>query len=239
LSAQTTAMLRRSGIHRVHHIPPGVDLDRCSPAPFSAGYAQLDAGDGPFLLFAGHHDERGGLEAALDVLARIRRGRPDVRLLTAMRHRPGEDRQALRRRLHALADDRGVRGAVVELGAMANMRAAILASHAVLFQPARLGLKMDLPLTLVEALAFGRPVIVSPVETLPEMGEEPAVIAGRPHDGRVLDHLCALLEDSALFDRASRAARATAVERYDARQMVARYNDLYREAAASRSAVPA
>ena len=227
LSRRTTTRLRDAGLGAVHHIPPGVDLARFVPEALEDGWADLDIGPGPFLLFAGHHDPGGGLESALDVLASVQRCVPGVRLLAAMRHRPTEDAAALRRRLQDMARARGVEDAVVELGALANMRAAIEASHAVLFQPERLGLKMELPLTLLEALACGRPVVISEVETLPEVGGPPAVRVCAPEDGAAVEHLVALLTEPDYFELCSAAARHLATQRYDAAAMVAAYANLY------------
>lgn len=228
LSARTAKKLREDGVARVEHIPPGVDLERFTPQPVEDGWAHLDVGEGPFLLFAGHHDRFGGLEQALDVVAAVRRRVPAVRLIAAMRHRPSEDQADMRERLAAMVRERDLEGAVVELGGLANMLAAILAAHAVIFQPSRLGLKMELPLTLLEALACGRPVVVNDLETLPEIGGPPAVRVGDPGDPAVVDHLVSLLHDPGYFDECSGAARALAVERYDAAAMVRRYAELYR-----------
>jgi glycosyltransferase involved in cell wall biosynthesis len=228
LSARTTRRLREEGVDSVHLMPPGVDLERFAPETVLHGWADLGAGDGPFLLFAGHYDAHGGLEQALDVFARVRRRVPRLRLITAMRHRHNQNGAKMRRRLAGMAASRGLDGAVIELGAMTNMAAAIHASHVVLFQPSRLGLKMELPLTLLEALACGRPVVVSNVETLPEIGGPPAVRVCPPDDPALVDHLVDLIEDEHLFAKASAAARSLAERRYDAAAMVSSYSALYR-----------
>jgi glycosyltransferase involved in cell wall biosynthesis len=118
---------------------------------------------------------------------------------------------------------------VVELGGIANVRAAILASHAVLFQPSVLGMKMELPMTLLEALACGRPVVVSPLAPLDELSDtSPAVTVADPEEEAVVDHLERLFCDASYFASCSEAARELAEDRYAADTMVSRYAELYR-----------
>jgi len=71
-------------------------------------------------------------------------------------------------------------------------------------------------------------VVVNDLETLPEIGGPPAVQVGDPGDPAVVYHLVSLLRDPGYFDECSAAARALAVERYDAAAMVRRYAELYR-----------
>jgi len=229
LSRRTERTLLQRGVPGVHLIPPGVDLLRFHPESSESAAAMLGLEPRPTVLFAGHHDRGGGLEAALEVAGRLRRRVPDLRLLVGMRLRPGEDPAQKGREMRARAEEHGITGdALVELGAIANMRAAILASSAVLFQPTVLGMKMELPMTLLEALACGRPVVISPLEPLDEMADgSPAVRVGHPDEEAIADHLERLLSDAAYFDRCSAAARELAEDRYSAEKMVQRYAELY------------
>jgi glycosyltransferase involved in cell wall biosynthesis len=230
LSRRTETALRASGVENVHRIPPGVDLRRFHPeaAEPAAGMLGLDVR--PTLLFAGHHDRGGGLDAALDVAGRLRRRIPRLRLLAAMRLRPGEDAGQRSRELRDKAAAAGLDGeSVVELGPIANIRAAILASTAVLFQPSVLGMKMELPMTLLEALACGRPVVISPLAPLDELADgSPAVTVAHPDEDPVVDHLERLICDHAYFSDCSAAARELAEDRFSADTMVTRYAELYR-----------
>ena len=229
LSRRTQRMLGELGFDDVHLIPPGVDLRRFHPEPSEAAAGMLGLDARPTLLFAGHHDLGGGLEAALTVAGRLRQRVRDLRLLVAMRLRLGEDPAQRGREMRARAERHGISGdALVELGAIANMRAAILASTAVVFQPTVLGMKMELPMTLLEALACGRPVVISRLEPLDEMGDgTPAVMIGDAEDGEVVDHLERLIGDAGYHGRCSEAARELAEERYSAERMVGRYAELY------------
>jgi len=229
LSARTLGQVRASGVVDSCHIDPGVDLERLRPAPAAEQRRMLDLEDRPHVLFAGHHDPGGGLEAAMGLFARLHRLHPEARLLLALRRRPDDRPAAIARRLAARAHALGIHGAIRELGSMANMRAAVGASEAVLFQPAELGLKMELPLTLLEALACGRPVVVSPIPPLPELADgTPAVVVGEATSAATLQHLARLLEDPPYAQRARRAARQLAERRFDATAMVSAYRRVYR-----------
>jgi glycosyltransferase involved in cell wall biosynthesis len=229
LSRRTQEVLRGRGLEGVHLIPPGVDLRRFHPEAEESAQGMLGLSPRPTLLFAGHHDQGGGLEAALVVAGRLRERVRDLRLLVAMRMRPGEDAAQRGREMRARAEEHGIGGdALVELGAIANMRAAILASTAVLFQPSVLGMKMELPMTLLEGLACGRPVVISPLEPLDEMGDSsPAVTIGDPDGEVVVNHLERLIRDAGYHRRCSEAARELAEDRYSAERMVGRYAELY------------
>jgi glycosyltransferase involved in cell wall biosynthesis len=228
LSRRTEQALRGLGVPAVRHIPPGVDLVRFSPAPREVGLRTLGIDEGPLVLFAGHLDHGGGLEAAIEVVARLRRRVPAVRLLCATRTRPHQDAAALRAGLHRLAGSLGLHDALVELGPSADMRAALLACSAVVFQPDVMGMKADYPLTLLEALACGRPVVVGGTSPLPELADgDPAVTIADAGDSATVDHLERLIVDSEFAAVSSSAARSLAERRFGAEAMVAAYGDLY------------
>lgn len=229
LTHRTAQVLRDAGIGPVHRIPPGVDLARFEPAPTEDGAAMLGIEPGRYLLFAGHHDPGGGLDGALVVTSRLRARGVEASLLLALRNRPGEDAGARRKELHARITELGLDGCVVELGARANMRAAILASSVLLFQPARLGMKMELPLTLLEGLACGRPVVVSDEAGLVELADSSAAVwVGSPDDASLMDHLERLFLDAGHAAECAYAARRLASTRYSAEAMVGAYAELYR-----------
>jgi len=240
VSAHTEQRLRGLGLERVRRIAPGVDLKTFRPQPAAEAQRRLGLEPRPYLLFAGHHDPGGGLDAALRLTGELRAEFPDLGLLTAMRSRPGREHARERERARALAADLGLEaGSVFDLGPFADIPRALQACRAVLFQPLRVGRKMDLPMVLLEALAFGRPIIVSPVDALPELADgSPAVTVCEPGDRAALEAAGRLLDSEAAFDQGSAAARRLAECRYSATAMADAYSQLYaqvlgREAAAS------
>jgi glycosyltransferase involved in cell wall biosynthesis len=89
------------------------------------------------------------------------------------------------------------------------------------------------PIAVVEAMAAGLPVVSTPVGDVPEM----VAAENRPfvteHHGEVplRDAMQALASDPALRERVGAANRAKARAEYDEAAMIARYAELYAEAA--------
>ena len=236
ISEHTRRRLAAAGLPDVRCIAPGVDLERWVPRDAEACQSALGLPPGRYLLFAGHHDPDGGLEQALRTLAALRPAVPDLRLLLAMRSRPGQDSSRLAAGLRRLAGALGVADAVVDLGPHADMPLAIGAATAVLFQALSLRWKMELPLVLIEALASGRPVVTGAVEPLAELGNgTPAVLTASAAAGEeVAAHLARLCRDRDYLATCSSEARRLAVERHDVRHMAARYAELYHSLAPAR-----
>jgi glycosyltransferase involved in cell wall biosynthesis len=117
---------------------------------------------------------------------------------------------------------------VVDLGPFADTRTALQASRAVLFQPTVAGRKMDLPMVLLEALGSGRPVLVSDVCALPELGDgSGAVMVAAPGSALAEERMLRLLLSAAAGETASLEARRLAERRYATERMVATYAALY------------
>jgi glycosyltransferase involved in cell wall biosynthesis len=234
VSRGTERRLRAAGLDNVRLVSPGVDLHYFEP-----GSAIDPRRDGsprrPTLLFAGHFEADGGLDAALHLARRVRRSVPDLRLMVAMRPRPGHRDQQRQLQMRETIERMGLTGAVVELGSAADIRAALQTCSAVVYQPQRLRMKMDLPLTLLEALACGRPLLVSPADTLGELADgSPAVVVDQPEGEASVRHLERLLGDEAYSIECQTAARRLAERRYSLRPMLAAYRDVYRELAGAR-----
>lgn len=232
VSRSTERRLSELGIRDVRLISPGVELDFFQPRPAELARRELKLGPEPALLFAGHYDRDGGLDAALELTSRLRLRVPNLRLLLAMRTRPGYRDLQRQARTRAVAAKLGLTGSIVELGSSANMRAALQASSAVIFQPRSLGMKMDLPMTLLEALACGRPLVVSRADSLGELADHsPAVAVEDPASEASIDHLERLLTDREYASECETAARRLAERRFSAGPMLAAYSAIYRELA--------
>jgi glycosyltransferase involved in cell wall biosynthesis/O-antigen/teichoic acid export membrane protein len=227
-SRWTEKRLRANGVHAVEHVAPGINLQEFRPGQTEPAQSRLGLASAPYLFFAGHHDPGGGLEAALRLTASLRQRFPDLRLLTAMRSRPGREQEEQRARALALTDSLDLGGCVVDLGECADVRTALQASRAVVFQPSVVGQKMDLPMVLLEALASGRPIVVSDVGALSELADgSNAVTVCAEGGAEAEERLAALLTSASQAARAAREARELAERRFSAETMAAAYSSLY------------
>lgn len=139
------------GRARSHVIPNGVDLDPAMPTEPPPEFAELVGR--PFILTLGRLHHYKGLDVLLEAMALLRgAGRACHRLVIAG---DGEIRDDLTRQ----ARDRGIADDVRFVGQVIGQAKAWLLGNCQLFvQPSR---EEGLPLTVLEAMAAGRPIVGS------------------------------------------------------------------------------
>ncbi|MGW0121218.1 glycosyltransferase family 4 protein [Streptomyces sp. NPDC003327] len=219
LSESMARRLRAADFGDVRVIPPMVQLAEwpCLPRPQGR----------PVVLFAGHHDPYGGAEIAIDAAAEAAREGARFRLVLAMRGRPGQDRAALDEALRERAGTAGLTDVEV-LGYVDDMRALLASVHVLLFPPARLGGKAAVPLTVLQALATGRPAILS---DLPEFADFGHAVLRAPagDDRRTGQQLAWLLGQPRSWDVLAERGRTLVEDHFGPERFAARYAALYRE----------
>ncbi|MCZ0978589.1 glycosyltransferase [Streptomyces diastatochromogenes] len=159
LSESMARRLRAAGFGDVRVVPPMISPDEWPYLPRPRGL--------PTVLFAGHHDPAGGAEIAIDAAAEA--------------HREGQVPAGARRARTAGAGRRGTGRGVAGTGGAAgltdfevrghveDMRALLASVQVLLFPPAVLD-SSDIPLTVLRALASGRPAILSDLPQFADFG---------------------------------------------------------------------
>ena len=187
--------------------------------PPAAVMVEVQPSTSNLVLFLGSLEARNGIYDLLDAVARVRAAVPDVRLVCA-----GEgDRVGVARYARSL----GIVDAVKFTGWVGpSGKRALLESAAVFALPSY---EQALPVSLIEAMSAGIPVIGSPVGGVPE-----AVLDGvngflvAPGDRAGLERaLRRLLVDRALAERMGAAARESARLRYAPERALAPLERLY------------
>jgi glycosyltransferase involved in cell wall biosynthesis len=197
----------------------------CVPNPVSASSVQRQADGHQMVLFLGRLEASKGVFDLLDAVAGLRAAVPEVRLVCA-----GEgDRAAVAR----YAGQLGIADAVKFTGWVGpSGKRALLEHAAVLALPSY---EESLPMSVLEAMNAGVPVVVSPVGALPEVvvdGVSGYLVA--PGDTANLRRILGkLLLDRALGERIGAAARESVRLRFSPERVLPELEALYAAAGLS------
>lgn len=167
----------------------------------------------PLLLSVGRLDENKGIHYLLDALPQIIGHLPTVHLIVVG---TGEMAEALADQADAL----GIAEHVTFTGLRADV-ATFLSVADMFVIPSQ---SEGIPISMLEAMSVGLPVVGSEVGGIPEVMALSAVEAGvlvAPRDGAALgDAIVALWQDPARYARAASAARAVVCDHFSAAAMV-------------------
>ncbi|MEU1231045.1 glycosyltransferase family 4 protein [Streptomyces sp. NPDC005828] len=219
LSASMARRLRAADFGDVRVVPPMIDLDAWPYLPRPEGF--------PSVLFAGHHDPHGGAETAIEAAAEAHREGARFRLVLAMRGRPGQDTTTLDEALRERAGAAGLPDVEVR-GYVEDMHALLASVQVLLHPPVVLGGNPDIPFTVLQALATGRPSILSDLPQFADFGH--AVLRAPAGDGRRTgQQLAWLLDQPRSWDMLAERGRALVEDHFGPERFAARYAALYRE----------
>lgn len=202
-----------------------IDLRR-----FSSSAARVPH-SAPHLVVTRNLEPIYGVSVALDAFARVRKAIPEARLTIAG---VGPERAALER----LAADLGVAAAVTFAGAIANAdMAALYASADLMLNASRVD---NMPISLLEALASGVPVVTTAAGGIPDLVVDGVTALLVPvDDAAALAGAClCVLRDPELAARL-RGAGLAEVARYSWERVGPQWRQAYREVAQRRIATAA
>jgi phosphatidylinositol alpha-1,6-mannosyltransferase len=220
--------LEELGVQNVSHIPPGIAMPKASDVAIAKLRQQLDlTADRPCLLFPGDYEYSAAHPVILRALPEIVRNNPEAVVVFACRTKTPQ----------ALAVETAVRKEAEEAGLLPHVRflrevndfeSLLALATVVLFPVQSLYRKMDVPVTLLQALALCRPIITSTLAPLRELLVEPVGIGVAPGDaGALASAVSKLLADPDRRAAMGRAGRELVTERYSAMRMARAYENLY------------
>jgi glycosyltransferase involved in cell wall biosynthesis len=224
LHATTTLEAEEAGrlglpLPRIFVVPNGIEPEPYRPGDPVSPPVQALLGGAPFLLFLGRLSWKKGLDRLITALARV----PGAVLAVA-----GNDEEGLRPRLAALAEEQGVAGRVTFLGEVGgNDKAALLHRAAALVLSSY---SENFGNSVLEAMAAGRPVVVTPEVGLAEVVRETG--AGVVADGdpaRLAEALRTLLADPAQAAAMGQRGAEAAEKRFGWGTVAAEMEAVYEE----------
>ena len=199
------------------HMNPSLDDEACRAAGATLGAR---------ILYLGAMEPERGVHTLVDALAALRTDLacPTFAATLAWNGHGSRDyARGIRERVAAHGLERHVRweGVVADLGTLYR-------EHDFVVIPRAARERMGFPLRLIEALSYGRPVVVSDVGEMPMVAADAGLVFPRGDAQGLARALRELLGDAALYGRCVRAAYETA-RRYETSRTVGRFMDIYRE----------
>ena len=170
LSEYGVQALQQLGLRNVVHIPPGIQIqDWENLCPQTETYkAELGLSGRPVLLFPGHYGPGQGADTIVEALPHLLQAVPDACLIFACRIRSSAD--ALREQQVRQAIGRmGLEHAVRFYQTVKDMQPLIGASDVVLLPLSSMRDKVDIPTTLLESMAAGKPIVISDIPPMNEL----------------------------------------------------------------------
>lgn len=207
---------------RVEVIPNGVfpEAFERRPAPGTFRVGRPGLGDAPYVLFLSRLHPGKGLDLLGDAFAQVARARPDVHLVVA-----GDD--------HGARADLEVRAARHGYGARLHLvgrldgeqKDAAFCDAAVYCLPSR---HEGFSMAITEALAWGRPVVITATCHFPQVGEEGCGVVTALDPDELAAGLLRVLGEPAAGEAMGARGRDLVLRRYTWPAIAARTTDLYR-----------
>jgi glycosyltransferase involved in cell wall biosynthesis len=224
---------------RVEAIPNGVDLVRFGPdgPPGRREAIRAGLGIGPderIITAVGAIMARKGSDLLVEAFGRLTASHPDVHLVFVGPRQPGDEahHREFQRRLDRLVADSGAPDRVHFVDLTQDVPDYLRAADICALPSKREGL----PNSVLEAMACGKPVVMTPFEGLSEdLGRPGEEYLLADHDPAALaDSLRRLLDEPALATAVAGRGREWVSRRMSLEESVARYARLYQELAAGR-----
>ncbi len=221
------AVIRNEGIapHRVDVIYNGIHLERFNFQPTASERAAIRASiglepDGLVLIQVARLDYLKDHATAIRAIERVAGRCPRARLVLVG---DGPERGSI----DALVQQRDLGRYVRFLGLRKDIPRLLAASDIVLLT----SISEGIPLTLIEAMATGRPVVSTRVGGVAEVvvDGQTGLLASSPDDGALAEQILHLADDPARRDAMGRLGRQRAESLFSENTMHDHYDRLYRE----------
>ncbi len=226
------------GVKNVVYIPPGIEVARWEALAGQTETlkARLGLAGKPVLLYPGHSSAGYGIEVLLQALPDIIAYVPQLQVIFACRLRSADDRAR-----HTMIQQRvvqmGLAQAVHFYNQVADVGELIGASDVVVLPFQTMRDKVDIPITMLEAMAARKPVIISDILPMNEVfnGNEadccgkPGLVTPPGNVQTLAQAVIRLMDDSALRTAMGRQGQALVREQFDIQQVARQYEKVYEE----------
>jgi glycosyltransferase involved in cell wall biosynthesis len=226
VSEAVGAKLKEAGVEgdRISTVANGIDVDRFSGL---ASQPRLEARATAVVGMVGRLDLQKGFEFLLPAIAELRKEFPGIKLVVAGE---GPDRAAIAK----MISDLSLQSSVELLGQCGDMP-SVYAGIDIFVLPS---LNEGLPMTVLEAMAAGKPVIATRVGAIPSVLKqgETGLLVNPADRNELREALRALLSHPDMAKRLATNGNTWVRQEYTSAAMAARYQEIYKSVLAERTA---
>lgn len=180
-------MLRRNGIENVVHISPGVDLAEIKPGMYT-NFLENRFGissDKNVVLFAGEYGDPTDLVSLLDAVRISCNEKKDLYFIFACRVRRSADVKG-KEYVEKYLREHNLEDRVKRVGHVPNLHKFISNSNVCILPIRNTYGKVDIPIFLLEAMAFTKPIVITDVAPMNEVLDEPVGISAPLGNAKLL-----------------------------------------------------
>lgn len=233
-SKNTLKKLMDRGIKKAQLIYPGINLNKYQPSKKNpAVLKELKLKTDDFVvLYTGEYTRLKASDDILEALKLLFKNYKDIanlKFIFACRIKSKKD-QAKKNELVKIIEQEKLTNQIVFLDTFTNMEQLYNISDINIFPAREMAGKFDIPLTLVESMACGKPIIVSKLKNLKELVAKNAYglicETKNPHD--LANKIYLLKTDKKLYNKISKDALKFVRENFDIKKIVKEYNKLYK-----------
>ncbi len=242
-SHHTQKKIQQAGIENTETIYPGIDLEKFSPAPVNKKLAQklgIDPGKDLVLLYAGEYTRLGGdLEDVIEAFKLIKQEEAKdqfskkTKLIVACRIKSAADRTKEKelREMIEKSSQRSYTKDIILPGHCTNMPGIYNLSGIHLFPARKMEGKFDIPYVVIEAMACGKPVIVSDLSILQEFvtDKENGLITPQGKPERLAEKITTLVKNESLREKLGQNAYQYAQENFNIKKTAKKYEEVYQK----------
>lgn len=231
LSDWTKQKLIERGLHPIERINAGVNTQKHKPVHEKKGY-RLKLGlpvNRPLVLYSGELTRLDALPKMVSIVKKVLSHTKDLSFVFASPTRSRKDAYAREKAIKHIRS-LGYSEYVCFLGDVDNFEVVLKACDMLVYPVSDMEGKIDTPLTVLEAMATGIPVIYSDIPPLNEVGKDEIGIAVNPEDVRGFSEaIFGLTKDMEHTREMGELGRKVVLEHYNEEKMVQQYRDLYNE----------
>jgi len=220
--------IKKEGFQSVERIYPGIDLEAYQPNPQNAMVQKLGLKKESVVLYVGDYEFSGAHEDVLQAARKALNENSDTKFVFACRNKTARAAQ-LEKETKSKAQDLGIHTQIIFLNEIDSFKDLLDLASIVIFPARSLFRKMDIPLTLLEALALEKPIIISDIPPLNEiMKAEVGLLVPPGNVQRLSEAISKLLQNPSQRIAFGKRGREMVEEHFNLKTMVKQYEAFYR-----------